>query len=467
MRMKLIATAVASLFAAGSALAADDNFQWAGSVTVGGRATDSDGVERNGAYGTSATTLAPFTGPKDGAKAQEYQNIDSAAIGVIDVRGGNRAYYFSLFGEELGRDDQFILMRGGGYDVFKAALYSDRMPHNLSWNALTPLMSAGTGYQFAPAGAYPPATNPATWNTFDYGLQRNVFGGNIEVNMKSPFYVRVDYNEVATTGVRPSSGQLGTGSGNGLIEFGLPTDYKTQNTNIEAGYKGKSWNVKLAFLDSKFDDKNQTAQWANFFMRSAMDTSLQPPDNDLKKWTLSGSWRDLPWDSTVLARYTQSKLTNSFDVMGGGLKGTSNAAPPTSVGYLVTAPSSSTFDGDIKTTTFSIAAQLGAARRARYASVLRVLRQGQRLDADLLRGRRAAGEQHLRLEQRNAVLHGRVHGSREFRVHQERGRPRSELPDRAQAEGVRRPVVAERRARARPGAAVRLHAGVARVPPHQ
>ena len=355
MRMKLIATAVASLFAAGSALAADDNFQWAGSVTVGGRATDSDGVERNGAYGTSPTTLAPFTGPKDGAKAQEYQNIDSAAIGVIDVRGGNRAYYFSLFGEELGRDDQFILMRGGGYDVFKAALYSDRMPHNLSWNALTPLMSAGTGYQFAPAGAYPPATNPATWNTFDYGLQRNVFGGNIEVNMKSPFYVRVDYNEVQTTGVRPSSGQLGTGSSNGLIEFGLPTDYKTQNTNIEAGYKGKSWNVKLAFLDSKFDDKNQTAQWANFFMRSAMDTSLQPPDNDLKKWTLSGSWRDLPWDSTVLARYTQSKLTNTVDVMGGGLKATSNAALPTSAGYLVTAPSSATFDGDIKTTTFSLA----------------------------------------------------------------------------------------------------------------
>ena len=65
------------------------------SVTLGGRATDTDGVERNGAYGTSATTLAPFTGPKDGAKAQEYQNVDSAAIGVIDVRGGNRAYYFS------------------------------------------------------------------------------------------------------------------------------------------------------------------------------------------------------------------------------------------------------------------------------------------------------------------------------------------------------------------------------------
>ena len=79
-------------------------------------------------------------GPKDGAKAQEYQNIDSG----VDRRHRRprrqpRVLLLRCFGEELGRDDQYILTRGGGYDVFKAALYSDRMPHNLSWNALTPL----------------------------------------------------------------------------------------------------------------------------------------------------------------------------------------------------------------------------------------------------------------------------------------------------------------------------------------
>ena len=94
---------------------------WAGSATVGGRATDTDGAERNGAYGTSATTLAPFTGPTDEAKAQEYQDIDSGVIGVIDVRGGNRAYYFcALRRGTSAATTSSSTVRGGGYGVFKA-----------------------------------------------------------------------------------------------------------------------------------------------------------------------------------------------------------------------------------------------------------------------------------------------------------------------------------------------------------
>ena len=354
---KLIAILVAGLFAEGTAWA-DDNFNWSGNLELGGRGTNIDGATRNGARGTSATTLTPFTGPEDGAKAQEYQDPSSGVIGVIDVRGSNRAYYMSLFGENLGRDDQFIYARGGGYDVFKVQFYSDRMPHNLSFNALTPLNWPGSSLQPAPAGAYPPATNPATWNNFEYGLQRNTIGGNLEVNARSPFFFRVDYNEVQTTGIRPSSGQLGTGSGNGLIEFGLPTDYTTKNSILEGGYKGKNWNVKLAFLDSKFSSNaGDTAQWGNFFMRSALDTSLQPQDSDLKKWSLNFSMRDLWLDSTVLVRLTQSELTSDFGIVADGLKPTGNQAPPTGVGYLVTAPSSSTFYGEHKTTTATFSLQ--------------------------------------------------------------------------------------------------------------
>ena len=359
---KLIAILVAGLFAEGTAWA-DDNFNWSGNLELGGRATNTDGATRNGARGTSATTLTPFTGPEDAAKAQEYQDPSSGVIGVIDVRGSNRAYYMSLFGENLGRDDQYIFARGGGYDVFKVGFYSDRMPHNLSFNALTPLNWPGSSLQPAPAGAYPPATNPATWNNFEYGLQRNTIGGNVEVNARSPFFGRVDYNEVQTTGIRPSSGQLGTGSGNGLIEFGLPTDYVTKNSVIEGGYKGRNWNVKLGYLNSKFSSNTgDTAQWGNFYMRSALDTSLQPQDNELQKWTLNFAMRDLWLDSTMLVRLTQSTLTSDFGVESAGLKpaGTATQAPsgiPAAVGNLVTAPSSSTFYGEHKTTTATFSLQ--------------------------------------------------------------------------------------------------------------
>ena len=356
MRTKLIAIAVASLFANGSAWGADDNFIWNGSIELGGRGVNSDGVQRNGAYGSfPSATVTPFAGPKDGAKAQEYQDVDNGVIGVIDMRGSNRDYYLKFFGENFGRDDQFIDARGGGYGVFKAQVYSDRMPHNFSFNALSPLANPTSTLQTGPGGAYPQAQNPAAWNLFDYGIQRNTTGGNIEVSAKSPFFVRADYNEVVTTGTRPGGAQLGTGSGNGMIELGVPVEYKTKNATIEAGYTAKTWNVKLGYLDSRFSNGIGSFQWTNFYMNSALDTSLLPQDNELQKWSLNFSARELPLDSTLVVRVTQSKLTDSFAVAGGGLKPTGNQSPPTGVGILVTTPDPGTFDGEHKTTSVAVA----------------------------------------------------------------------------------------------------------------
>ncbi len=353
MRTKLLAILVANLFAGGSALAADEPFIWNGSGTLGGRLTDTEGAERNGAYGTSGTTLAPFTGPRDEAKANEYRDLDNNVISVIDARGGNSKYFFRFFGENFGADDQYFDLRGGAYGLFKAQLYQDKIPHYLSWNALTPLSNPG-GTKQTGAGAYPPYQNPATWNSFDYGIQRDTTGGNFEVSLNSPWFVRADYNQVETTGVKVNSGQLGTGSSNGIIELGMPVDTMTKNATIEAGYTGKTWNIKLAFLDSKFDSGVGQVAWSNFYMQNALDVFYSPPESELKKWSLSGSVRSLPFDSALVARVTQSKLTNSFAVDGYGLKPAGSHSPPTGVGYLYTAPSSSNFDGDHKTTSAAV-----------------------------------------------------------------------------------------------------------------
>ena len=155
---------------------------------------------------------------------------------------------------------------------------------------------------------YPQSPNPNNWYTFNYGTQRNTWGGNGEFSGKTPWFIRADYNEVKTNGIKPGSGQLGTGSGNGLIELGIPVEYKTQNTTIEGGYNTRQYGFKVAFLDSKFTDANDVVQWTNFYMRSGLDYSLLPPDNELKKWAFNGYIKQLPWDSAIIARFTQSKL---------------------------------------------------------------------------------------------------------------------------------------------------------------
>ena len=375
MKLKLIAIAVAGLFA--QPAFADENFMWGGSAEVGGRGTNINGANRNGAYGNTAplsatNPLTPFVGPADDAKAQEYQNINSAPIGVIDIRGGSNAYYLRAFGEEFGRDDQFINIVGGSYSAWKASFYNNDIPHNYSFNALSPLTNVGTtllGFS-SPSGTYPPASESQRWGTWNYGTQRNTTGGNIEVSMKSPWFVRADYNEVRTNGIKPASGQLGTGSGNGFIEFGAPADYKTQNTVIEGGYSSRQYGLKLAYIQSKFTDANDFMQWPNFYMRNGLDTTLLPPDNELKKWSLNGYWKQLPWDSAIIARYSQSKLTNNVDLTSAAwtssLKPTSNAVSPQGnppgVGYLFTQPFDSAtnqnltnFSGDNKRTTANVA----------------------------------------------------------------------------------------------------------------
>ncbi len=149
------------------------------------------------------------------------------------------------FGEEFGRDDQFINIVGGGYGVWKASLYNNDIPHNYSFNVLSPLTGNDSTLQLGPGGTYPNAQNPATWHPYNLSTQRNTWGGNAEFSNKSPWFIKADYNEVRTNGVMPGSAQLGTGSGNGSIELGKPVDYKTQNATIEGGYNSRQYGFKL------------------------------------------------------------------------------------------------------------------------------------------------------------------------------------------------------------------------------
>ena len=62
MRVKLIAIAVASLFASGSAWGEYESFVWDGLLEVGGRGVNTDGSAVNGAYGLWPTaTVKPFS----------------------------------------------------------------------------------------------------------------------------------------------------------------------------------------------------------------------------------------------------------------------------------------------------------------------------------------------------------------------------------------------------------------------
>ena len=156
--------------------------QVTGSVSLGGIATDVD--ERN-----------PW-------RLYEYRDLDDGVIAGFRLRADYGPWYHNLFGENLGRDDQFIEARGGRYGLFKYRLYADDVIHNWTFNAITPFSGVGSNNLTFTGTA--PSTDVATWNGFDYGIQHKNAGGFTEVTpgVDSPFYFRVTGNRKRTEGLR-------------------------------------------------------------------------------------------------------------------------------------------------------------------------------------------------------------------------------------------------------------------------
>ena len=89
MGKKLISLLIANLFAVSPAVLAQD-MAVTGSVGLGGIATDDDD-SRN-----------PY-------KLYEYRDLDDGVLATFDIRGRGSRYWFDLFGENLGRDDQYLM----------------------------------------------------------------------------------------------------------------------------------------------------------------------------------------------------------------------------------------------------------------------------------------------------------------------------------------------------------------------
>ena len=71
-----------------------------------------------------------------------------------------------------------------------------------------------------------PQPNPATWQPLDLGYQRKDTGGSFEWQRYSPWYFRVDGNQVKQSGTKVGAGSNGTSPGNGFADLPLPVEYR-------------------------------------------------------------------------------------------------------------------------------------------------------------------------------------------------------------------------------------------------
>jgi hypothetical protein len=298
MRRKNLATLIACLFfAVPAAHAVGGDFKLTGSITLGGQAVD-----------TSDTV--------DEGKLREYRDLRSGVLSVFDLTGRSSSYYLDLFGENLGRRDMFIDLRGGSYGSFKYQLFSDSLQHFFTTGARTPYNGAGTANQTAAL----PSLDPSKWNVYDLTYKRRNDGAMFEYSFNSPWYVRAEAGEISFNGNKLQSFAQGTGSGNGFVDLAVPVDYSTRNFSFEGGYSSRKVHVALAYLDSKFENDNPILHWTNGYFGNdnppltsanlGIDTSYLPADNQLKRWSLNALVKQLPLSSSFALRYTSSESTS-------------------------------------------------------------------------------------------------------------------------------------------------------------
>ena len=416
MSKKLLSTLIASLFVAGPTFAqsADDPMRVQGTATLGG-------IYNN-------------TSARDTAQLDLYQDLSNGALSNVGVQGRNSTTWFQGYGENFGRTDQYMFLRGGMYDVFKAGAYLNDIPHTFSSAAYTPYAGSGGNKLTATfplssvpaAGVYP----PPGWNQFTLGYDRRDAGGFAEWQKNSPWYFRVDGNQVSFSGTKPGSAANGTSPGNGYVDLAIPTEYKTSNWGVEGGYQSGKATFAARWDYSKFDNANSQLLWTNsYFGANLLDSYALAPSNEFNKFTLTGNYRDLPWKSVVSARYTWAKTTSDSSLAPYAL----NTGPT----YAPTLASEGSFKGENINQSFALAWTAQPAKQRRVPCLLLLDEAAEQLGPGRIRpradhaARQRPGLRELHARQRHPDDDSRQLRQRALQLHEEQRRLRRVVEVRA------------------------------------
>jgi hypothetical protein len=330
MKKKLISMLIANLFVAAPALAQD--FKLSGSVNLGG------------IYNDETAT--------DPAKMNELRDLSNGVLFGWDIKGRGSQYWLDFFGENIARDDQYINLKGGSYGQFKYRLYTDSLRHNFLEGGKTPYAGAGTNNHTATGW---PLLNTATWNSFNAGYDRRDDGGYFEFGGMSPWYFRVDANQVTTSGSKMGAASQGMSPGNGYVDLGFPTEYQTRNTSGEVGYSTKTMHIALSWTGSKFENDNESVKWTNGYWNSGTDTTYLGADNKYERWLLNATFRQLPLNSTFALRWTKDELKSNFAVPTTVLGIAAGTPSGTPASLLPTGPNTPNYDGKVDNETLTLA----------------------------------------------------------------------------------------------------------------
>jgi MtrB/PioB family decaheme-associated outer membrane protein len=226
------------------------------------------------------------------AKATEYRDLqeDGGLYGSARLKLDTDKYFLNFEAGDFGYHTQYYRIDGGMWGKFKLNLFYNEIPHNITFDARTPFVGAGSDTLLGATN-----TNFATWNTFDYEILRQQYGGGFKVDVLRPFFLDVSFERENRNGIKPI-GAARSNPGNWTFELPEPIEYVINNLMVSAGYAKKPLFLSLNYVYSNFRNDN-SALYVPALVDAPRAISL-PPDNAYHRGTFKGAV-SLPFNSRV------------------------------------------------------------------------------------------------------------------------------------------------------------------------
>jgi|GEM_PF-1159351 len=272
------------------------------------------------------------------ANFQEFRDLDDSLLAGTQLDLWREGYHFQLDAKNPGAEDQAFAMKGGKQGVFSYHLAYDELPHNYLFDAISPATGIGGTHISFPA--IPPPVS--AWHTFDYTVEHTRYGGEVEVSLGSPFYVRVGADKQEASGLRPYSVSL-------PAEVPEPLENSTDTLHLKGGYLGEALTAALTGELSSFNNDHRSMSWD--YPDGSTDLAVFSPDNDYGKLGGELRWRGLPLGSVVALGGSLAHLSNSYSASDINFDTTNPIIIPPAYQPF----NRLTFEGDVDTTTASLA----------------------------------------------------------------------------------------------------------------
>ena len=236
------------------------------------------------------------------AKFTEYSDEDLIHGGLFvggKLKYDTDRYFLRLDVRDIAYDTQYYRLDGGMYGKFKYDLFYYEIPHNITFDARTFFDGAGSNNLTIDPTA--DLADPNTWNTFDYETERKKAGAGFKLDMFRPFYLDVAYYHEKKEGIKPA--------GVDAFELPEPTDYRTDDLKVEAGYGKNPLFLSLSYCLSDFTNEEHLL---GFTPLPGNPPLTLPADSNSYRFAFKGSLK-LPYSTKLYVNLATGKTESEHD----------------------------------------------------------------------------------------------------------------------------------------------------------